>query len=163
MRRRPPLVEVWHWSWLDPRWTTPLAWWLAWDPAAIPVGGSDWHRDGSDAPLGQPTTWVEAADVETTAVETTAVETTAVEAPEPEPGAILDGLRAGRVAISAERDGPLLLRHEGDLVAIDADGLTLAGPHGPRARVAGKLARFPGAPGYHRLLDGEDGTVALTP
>jgi hypothetical protein len=143
MRRRPPLVEVWHWSWLDPRWTTPLAWWLAWDPAAIPVGGSDWHRDGSDAPLGQPTTWVEAESADTKA--------------------ILDGLRAGRVAISAERDGPLLLRHDGDLVAIDADGLTLAGPHGPRARVGGELARFPGAPGYHRLLDGEDGTVALTP
>ena len=59
MRRRPPLVEVWHWSWLDLRWTIPLSWWQAWDPAAIPVGGSDWHREGSDAPPGQPTTWVE--------------------------------------------------------------------------------------------------------
>src|SRR6266851_1324400 len=34
MRRRPPLLEVWHWSWLDPRWTLPLSWWLAWDAAA---------------------------------------------------------------------------------------------------------------------------------
>jgi hypothetical protein len=143
MRRRPPLVEVWHWSWLDLRWTTPLAWWLAWDPAAIPVGGSDWHREGADAPPGTPTTWVEAAG--------------------PEPQAVLDGLRAGRVAISAGTGGPVLLRHEGDLVAIDADGLTLAGPDGPRARVDGDLARFPGAPGYHRLLDAEGGTVALTP
>jgi hypothetical protein len=143
MRRRPPLVEVWHWSWLDLRWTTPLAWWLAWDPAAVPVGGSDWHREGSDAPLGKPTTWVEAA--------------------EPSAGAILDGLRAGRVAISAEPDGPVLVRHEGDLVAIGADGLTLAGPDGPRARVAGDPARFPGVPGYHRLLDDEDGTLALVP
>ena len=143
MRRRPPLVEVWHWSWLDLRWTTPLAWWLAWDPAAIPVGGSDWHREGSDAPLGQPTTWVEsAAD---------------------EPAAILDGLRAGRVAISAGGDGPVLLRHDGDLVAIAADGLTLTGPHGPCARVGGDLARFPGRPGYHRLLDPEGATQALTP
>src|SRR3984885_7050568 len=48
--RRPPLLEVWHWSWLDPVWTTPFSWWQAWDPAAIPVGGSDWHRPGSDAP-----------------------------------------------------------------------------------------------------------------
>ena len=24
MVRRPPLLEVWHWSWLDPHWTTPL-------------------------------------------------------------------------------------------------------------------------------------------
>ena len=62
MPRRPPLLEVWHWSWLDPTWTTPLSWWQAWDPAAIPVGGSDWHRPGSDAPLGTPTTWVLCAD-----------------------------------------------------------------------------------------------------
>jgi PHP domain len=143
MRRRPPLVEVWHWSWLDLRWTTPLAWWLAWDPAAVPIGGSDWHRDGSDAPLGQPTTWVECAGDEAASV--------------------LDGLRAGRVAISADRDGPVLLRHDGDLVAVDADGLTLASPDGPCARVSGELARFPGAPGYHRLLDAEGGTLALTP
>ena len=61
MTRRPPLVEVWHWSWLDPRWTNSLAWWLAWDPAAIPVGGSDWHRPGADAPPGSPTTWIETA------------------------------------------------------------------------------------------------------
>ncbi len=54
MRGRPPLVEVWHWSWLDQRWTTPLAWWLAWDPAAIPVGGSDWHRPGPDTRWDRP-------------------------------------------------------------------------------------------------------------
>jgi hypothetical protein len=141
MRRRPPLVEVWHWSWLDLRWTTPIAWWLAWDPAAIAVGGSDWHREGSDAPLGKPTTWVECAGSS--------------------PAAVLDGLREGRVAISAGPGGPVLLRHDGDLVAIGGEGLTLAGPDGPRARVDGDLARFPDAPGYHRLLDDEDGTLAL--
>jgi len=143
MRRRPPLVEVWHWSWLDLRWTTPLAWWLAWDPAAIPVGGSDWHREGSDAPPGQPTTWVACEG--------------------DEPVAVLDGLRAGRVAISADRDGPVLLRGDGELIAVDADGLILAGPDGPRARVSGTRARFPGAPGYHRLVDPEGATVSLTP
>ncbi len=142
MRRRPPLVEVWHWSWLDLRWTTPLAWWLAWDAAAIPVGGSDWHREGSDAPPGQPTTWVECAG--------------------DEPAAILAGLRAGRVAISADRNGPVLLRHDGDLLAVDADGLILVGPHGPCARVSGDQARFDGAPGYHRLLDFDGATRALT-
>ena len=94
MRRRPPLIELWHWSWLDLRWTTPLGWWQAWDPAAVPVGGSDWHRPGSDAPLGRPTTWVQCAGTE--------------------PDDVLDGQRAGLVAISFERDGPVLLRHEGD-------------------------------------------------
>jgi PHP domain len=143
MRRHPPLVEVWHWSWLDLAWTTPLAWWQAWDPAAIPVGGSDWHRPGSDAPPGTPTTWVECADAD--------------------PGAILAALRAGRVSISAERDGPVLLRNDGELVAVGADGLVLAGPDGPCRRVRGDAVRLPGAPGFHRLLSPSGATVALTP
>src|SRR5580693_6186536 len=141
MRRRPPLLEVWHPSWLDLRWTIPLSWWLAWDPAAIPVGGSDWHQEGSDAPPGRPTTWVECEG--------------------DQPADVLDGLRAGRVAISAERAGPVLLRHDDALVAVDADGLTLAGPQGPCARVRGDRATLPGSPGPHRLLDPAGATLAL--
>jgi hypothetical protein len=143
MPRRPPLLEVWHWSWLDPAWTTPFSWWQAWDPGAVPVGGSDWHRPGSDAPLGTPTTWVLAAN--------------------PSASGILAGLRAGRVAISGSRDGPVLLRDSGDLVAAEADGLVLAGPDGPYRRVAGDLVRMPGIPGYHRLLTLRGATVAFTP
>jgi hypothetical protein len=142
MRRRPPLAEVWHWSWLDPHWTTPLAWWLAWDPGAIPVGGSDWHQPGADALPGSPTTWVECAGGE--------------------PGAVLGGLRDGRTAISASRDGPVLLRVDGELVAAGADGTILVGPDGPTARVGSPLARFPGAAGYHRLTDAAGATLALT-
>jgi PHP domain-containing protein len=153
MRRRPPLAEVWHWSWLDPAWTTPLAWWQAWDPAAIPVGGSDWHREGSDAPPGTPTTWVE-ADCDAG---------TAKSPGRAKPDAILGAVGAGRVAISAGRDGPVLLRHEDCLIAADADGLVLAGPDGPCHRVRGDLARLPGNPGYHRLLTPAGATVALTP
>ena len=119
----------------------PLSWWLAWDPAAIPVGGSDWHRPGSDAPPGRPTTWVECEG--------------------DQPGDVLDGLRAGRVAISAERDGPVLFRRDDALVAVDADGLTLAGPQGPCARVRGDRATLPGSPGPHRLLDPAGATLAL--
>jgi len=143
MRRRPPLIEVWHWSWLDPRWTLPLSWWLAWDAAAVPVGGSDWHQPGADAPPGRPTTWVECAG----------------EAP----GEVLDGLRSGHVAISAERDGPLLCRHGDDLLAVAADGLTLAGPQGPWARVRGDRVRLDGRPGPHRLIDADGATFALSP
>jgi hypothetical protein len=143
MPRRPPLLEVWHWSWLDPSWTTPLSWWQAWDPSAIPVGGSDWHRPGSDAPLGTPTTWVSCTDESVSGV--------------------LEGLRAGRVAISASRDGAVLLRDSGSLVAVGADGLVLAGPAGPYKRIYGDSVRLPGAPGYHRLLTLLGATVALTP
>jgi hypothetical protein len=143
MPRRPPLLEVWHWSWLDLSWTTPLSWWQAWDPSAIPVGGSDWHRPGSDAPLGTPTTWVSCADASVTGV--------------------LEGLRAGRVAISASRDGAVLLRQGDSLVAVGADGLVLAGPAGPCKRILGDLVRLPGASGYHRLLTPTGATLALTP
>ena len=142
MTRLPPLIEVWHWSWLDLRWTNSLSWWLAWDPGAIPVGGSDWHRPGADAAPGSPTTWIEAASAE--------------------PQALLDGLRAGRTAISATRDGPALVRVDGELVAAGADGTILAGPDGPFALVRGALARFDGAAGCHRLMDATGATLALT-
>jgi hypothetical protein len=141
MTGRPPLAEIWHWSWLDLRWTMPLAWWLAWDPGAVPVGGSDWHRPSDLSAPGTPTTWVEceAAD----------------------PAAVLAGLRAGRVAISAHRDGPVLLRCGDELIAIDAEGATLAGPGGPQARVTGSRQAFPAAPGHHRLLGDSGATLAL--
>ncbi len=141
MTGRPPLAEVWHWSWLDLRWTTPLAWWLAWDPRAVPVGGSDWHRPGGAAEPGMPTTWVECCS--------------------DEPAAVIDALRAGRVAICARRDGPVLLRLDEELVAIGAEGTTLAGTRGPRARVTGPRQAFPAEPGYHRLVDDNGGTLAL--
>jgi hypothetical protein len=144
MERRPPLLEVWHWSWLDPTWTTPLSWWQAWDASAIPVGGSDWHRPGADSPLGTPTTWVECED-------------------DAGVDGVLEGLRAGRVAITADRNGPILLRHDGGFAAIGADGLLLADPEGPYRRIAGDVACLPGRAGYHRLLTPLGATVALTP
>jgi hypothetical protein len=142
MSGRPPLAEVWHWSWLDPHWNAPLAWWLAWDPGAIPVGGSDWHSPGGIPWPGTPTTWVECAG--------------------DGPGAVLDGLRAGRVAITAQRDGPVLLRLAGELIAVGAEGTTLTGPEGPRALVSRPRESFGGQPGYHRLTDGTGATLALT-
>jgi hypothetical protein len=142
MKRRPPLLEVWHWSWLDTHWTTPLGWWMAWDPTAIPVGGSDWHRPGNDALPGTPTTWVEAES--------------------DDPDAVLAALRAGRTAVSARRDGAVLLRVGDELVASAADGAILTGPDGPKARVRGPLATFAGAPGCHRLVDPTGATLALT-
>jgi hypothetical protein len=75
---------------------------------------------------------------------------------------VLAAISAGRTAISADRDGPVLLRAGDELVACAADGTILTGPDGPRARVTGDLARFPAAAGCHRLTDPTGATLALT-
>lgn len=145
MTRRPPLAEVWHWTWLDRRWGGPLAWWMAWTEqwhrAVTPVGGSDWHRPGADAPPGQPTTWVACADRTVDGV--------------------CDGLRAGRTAVSATRDGPVLLRVAGELVALGAEGLLLAGPDGRRTPVWDDPMCVPDADGPHLITDHDGAVLAL--
>ena len=136
--RRAPLAEVWHSSWLDLRWGGPLAWWQAWGKDVVPIGGSDFHNLPDDPP-GTPTTWVACAGDD-----------------------VLGGLRAGRVAISAERDGPLLLRLGDELVALGADGALLTGPDGRRRLVHGDRATFPAAPGPHWLEDHQTAVLAIS-
>ena len=85
-----------------------------------------------------------------------------MEAEDSDPAAVLEALAAGRTAISADRDGPVLLRAGDELVAVDADGAILTGPDGPLARVRGQLAKFDGADGCHRLVDPTGATLALT-
>lgn len=138
MDRRPPLAEVWHSSW-DRGAPLPLAWWLGWG-AGHPIGGSDFHRPGTDGLPGRPTTWVEAEDDD-----------------------VLGALAAGRTAISAGRDGPVLLRHDGDLVALDAGGSVLNAPDGRRWPIRGDAVRSPAGDGPYWLTDARGLVVALTP
>ena len=85
------VAEIWHSSWhalpVLHNWGGPLAWWLAWDPGTVPIGGSDFHAYGNDALPGAPTTWVltDGDDV-------------------------LGGVAAGRTAVAADPAGPVLLR-----------------------------------------------------
>jgi predicted metal-dependent phosphoesterase TrpH len=148
MSRRPRHAEVWHWSWLDRHWGGPMAWWQAFDPGLIPVGGSDFHRPGSDGLPGAPTTWIgcEASRVD---------DGDAV-------GALLAGLRAGRTAISAGYTDPVLLRVDGELVAVGAEGLLLADSDGRRIPIRRDLATVPAPPGPARLEDHDTAVVALT-
>lgn len=134
---RPPLAEIWHWTWLVRSWGGPMAWWMAWDPATIPVGGSDFHRLDQGRIPGQPATWVLCADTDGAAQADRAVATD-VAGP-----AVLAGLAAGRTSISMGRDGPVLLRLGEDLVAIDAEGAILADLSGRRRLVRGSQVRFP--------------------
>jgi hypothetical protein len=131
LRRRPPLAEVWHSSW-DRGAPLPFAWWLGWG-SGHPIGGSDFHRLGDDGLPGQPTTWLETEDED-----------------------VLGALTAGRVAISAEPSGPLLIRHDGELLAIDAQGAVLNGADGSRRPVTSDRAPHPAETGPW-WLTGEDG------
>ena len=130
--RHPPLAEIWHWTWFDRRWTWPLAWWTAWGDETVPVGGSDFHSPAEGRPLGAPVTWV-AAESEDQA-------------------AVLAGLRAGRTALAAGVDAPVLLRVGDEFVAVGADGTHLVDRHGRRTPVRGDLARLRAAPGPHHLV-----------
>ncbi|MEV0617843.1 CehA/McbA family metallohydrolase [Nonomuraea sp. NPDC050404] len=137
--RRPRVAEVWSSGWWDRRWGAPLAWADAWRDDVIAIGGSDFHRHGSDGLPGAPTTWVLTEDT----------------------GMVLDGVRAGRTAVSAGPDGPLLLRLGDELLALDADGLVLVRPDGSRQVVRGERVRLAAMDGPHRLESYENEVIAL--
>ena len=138
MARRPRFAEIWHWTWLDRRWGGPLAWWLAWDPAVLPLGGSDFHSPAQGRPLGVPTTWVQCADDD-----------------------VLAGIAAGRIALSAGRNAPVLLRVGDELVVHDGDGTYLVDPEGGRRVVLGDRRSFRARPGPHRLESADNSVLAL--
>jgi len=134
----PPVAEVWHSSWAQvPTWGAPLAWWLL-TPDTVPIGGSDFHRDGCDDLPGSPTTWVLA-----------------------EGDDIVGAVRAGRTAVSAGVDGPLLLRDGDRLVALDAEGLMLTGPGRARRRLLGDRVSVAADPGPCWLEDDDRVVHAL--
>jgi hypothetical protein len=140
--RRPPLAEIWHWTWFDRRWTWPLAWWTAWGDETVPVGGSDFHSPAEGRPLGAPVTWVAAES--------------------DDQAAVLAGLRAGRTALAASVDAPALLRVGDEFVAVGSESTHLVDRHGRRTPVQGDLARLPAAPGPHHLVTPGAAIVAIT-
>jgi hypothetical protein len=112
LREPAPLVEMWHSTWdrADPE---PFEDWP--DHGSIGIGGSDFHRHGQGVVPGAPTTWVESEDRTV--------------------GAVLAAMGEGRVAISASPTSPVLVRVDGELVAVDADGCRLESPVGGLARL----------------------------
>lgn len=129
-------IEVWHSSW-DRRSDAPLRWWQS--RGGVPVAGSDWHRPHDPETLGCPTTWIEVA----------------------EDGDVLAALRDGRVALSASPHSPVLVRHDDELVAVEAETTTLVDPEGRLTPVRDARTRLPGTAGTHRLLDQTGRVVAL--
>lgn len=105
----------------------------------IAIGGSDFHRHDSDGLPGAPTTWVLAED----------------------PSRVLEGVAAGRTAISAGPRAALLVRLGDELLALDADGLVLVRPDGRRQVVRGDRVLVAAGAGRHRLETYANEVMAL--
>ena len=135
----PPLLETWHSSWLNRADGGALAFRQAFSPQSVPIGGSDYHRPGSNPAPGHPTTWVLAED-----------------------GDVLGALAAGRTAISAGPGAPLLLRLGEEFLALDAEGLLLATPDGRRRPVRSRRQIISAAPGLAWLEDGVTAVQAIS-
>jgi hypothetical protein len=80
-----------------------------------------------------------------------------------QPSAVLDGLSTGRTAVAAFVDAPVLLRVDDELVAVGGDGTVLVDVEGRRQVVRGDRARFPAAPGPHRLETPMAEVIAISP
>jgi hypothetical protein len=141
LARKPRLAEVWHSGWWDRTCGAPLAWLLAWDPGAVPIGGSDFHNPSNGDQLGRPTTWVLAASSEVDEV--------------------LNALAEGRTAISESPQGPLLLRTGDEFLALGAEGLLLAGFDGRRSVVKSGRWAVPAGSGQHWLEDEATRVMAI--
>ena len=143
-------VEAWHGKW-DRVDLEPLRWWDA--RGGVPIGGTDVHAPAQGHVPGHPTTWVASTG--------------------DAPGALLHGIRDGRTAISAAPDGPVLVRADGALVAVDAVGTRLvpgrdllAAGDADRCRlgraVTGATAEMGDATGWHVLVEPGGTVVALS-
>lgn len=125
--RQFPLTEVWHGSW-DQTSSCVIDWWRS-RGETVAVGGSDFHRLGHEALPGSPTTWVEA-----------------------EGDDVLGALREGRVAVSAEPTGPLVLPIDDEVVVLDGDGTTLVSESGQRQPIIGDRVTTHLGSGLHLLM-----------
>jgi hypothetical protein len=146
----PALAEIWHSSWLDRRWGGPIAWWEAWGlSTTTPIGGSDWHSPSSLTPPGSPTTWI-AVDAEASG-------------PDELPDAVMAALAAGRTAVSARYDAPLLLRNADEFLVLGAAGTVLISPDGSRRPIRTHQEHLPADQrGGHVLVDHTGQFIALS-
>jgi hypothetical protein len=143
--RKPTHVEIMHSTWLRDRTDTSIwSWWNAWGTDIIPLGGGDFHRPEDGYPPGLPTTWVAAED--------------------PGEEGIFSALKAGPTALSMGTDSPLLLRVEGELLAVDAEGAVLMDFEGRRSVIRSSHQRLADANrGPYRLETPERKILAISP
>lgn len=152
----PHALEVWHSTWYRELISTaPLGFLAQWDNSVTLLGGSDFHRRADRVGPGTPTTWVAAEDSS--------------------PEALLAGVAAGRTAVmggATMREGlsvpdvltaPVLVRVDGEVIAVDADGLVLVNGEGVRHSVHGNRQAFSAdtASGPYYLLHPDRQIAAL--
>jgi len=116
----PPALEFWHIGWFrDLTATAPWALLPCWRPDAVLLGGSDYHLPSLGYPPGTPVTWVAAEDRSSEA--------------------ILAAVAAGRTAITRlpTPDAPALVRVDGAMIAVAADGAVLCDIEGRRRVIHG--------------------------
>ncbi len=155
---KPGAIEVWHSTWfLELISTAPLAFQRLWDSGAALIGGTDFHHRTDGLAPGTPTTWIAAT--------------------EDTVPALLDGLKAGRTAITGSStvvdglarpdlfDCPILVRVDGALIALAAQGMVLVDGQGRRTVVTGEEFIFdaPRELGPYQLLHPDRRIAALSP
>ncbi|MFD1716842.1 CehA/McbA family metallohydrolase [Georgenia deserti] len=145
----PDALELWHVSWfLQPTSTAPWALLARWARDVSLLGGSDYHHPRHGYLPGTPVTWVAAADRS--------------------PEAILDGVRAGRTALTRlpSPDAPALVRVGEDLVAVAADGTVLTDLDGRSRLLRGERTVIPAGragTGPYRLTTPAGELLAVSP
>ena len=156
--REPGGVELYHSSWYEePIATSCLAWFQRWRRDVVLIGGGDFHNRSKPLRPGLPTTWVAAEELS--------------------PDAILDGIRAGRTAMTGSGrfvsgdearpvldTAPILLREGEELLALAATGLVLISGGGRRLVVESDAQRIaaPKGDAPYRLEDSHRTVLALS-
>lgn len=137
------MSEVWHSSW-DRISPDPLIWWEE-RGRPIPIGGSDFHRLGSDGMPGDPTTWIlcDTEDDEVTQAQ------------------VLDALAHGRVAISAYPTAPVVFPIDDEIAVQDGEGFTLTTPTGKKITMSKSFESFTGVSGLYTLQNSRGEYQAL--
>lgn len=132
-------TELWHSSW-DRYHEFPIRWWQQRMPDAIPIGGSDFHRHGSDGLPGEPTTWVMCATEEDEVTQ----------------DLVLEALNANRISISGDVDCPVLVPLEDSVVAVGGEGCVVRTPRGAVHHLHSDHVKFPREMGLFALQSRDD-------
>lgn len=137
------LSEIWHSSW-DKRSKDPIEWWEE-HGRPIPIGGSDFHRLGSDGAPGDPTTWIlcDTEDDDLTQDQ------------------VLNALSSGRVAISANPTAPVVFPIDDEIAVQDGEGCTLTTPSGRKFSIGKSFESFANESGLYTLQDSRGDYQAL--